>query len=79
MEEKDTNVLVEETKKLLDKHGRIPNFVKTIGYQEILQYFDGEISLDSAIDLIKQHTRNYAKRQLTWFRKNPALEKFCRI
>lgn len=65
--------LVEETKKLLDKHGRIPNFVKTIGYQEILQYFDGEISLDSAIDLIKQHTRNYAKRQLTWFRRNKAL------
>lgn len=65
--------LVEETKKLLEIHGRIPNFVKTIGYQEILQYLDGEISFESAIELLKQHTRNYAKRQLTWFRRNKAL------
>ena len=65
--------LVDETKKLLQIHGRIPNFVKTIGYQEILQYLDGEISFDRAIELLKQHTRNYAKRQLTWFRRNKAL------
>ena len=65
--------LVEETKHLLEIYGRIPNFVKTIGYQEILQYLDGEISFDRAIELLKQHTRNYAKRQLTWFRKNKAL------
>lgn len=65
--------LVDETKKLLEIHGRIPNFVKTIGYQEILQYLDGEISFDRAIELLKQHTRNYAKRQLTWFRRNKAL------
>ena len=32
-----------------------------------------------ALDKLKQHTRNYAKRQLTWFRKNPELEKYCRI
>lgn len=67
------NGLIEETKALLAKHGRIPNFVKTIGYQEILQYLDGEIDLDRAIELIKQHSRNYAKRQLTWFRRNKAL------
>lgn len=65
--------LINETKALLAKHGRIPNFVKTIGYQEILQYLDGEIDLDRAIELIKQHSRNYAKRQLTWFRRNKAL------
>ncbi len=65
--------LFEETKSLLAKHGRIPNFVKTIGYQEILQYIDGEISLERAVELIKQHSRNYAKRQLTWFRRNKAL------
>ena len=65
--------LVDETKFLLEKHGRIPNFVKTIGYQEILQYFDGEITLERAVELIKQHSRNYAKRQLTWFRRNEAL------
>lgn len=71
--------LVEETKNLLAKHGRIKNFVSTIGYQEVLAYLDGEMTLDEALDKLKQHTRNYAKRQLTWFRKNPSLEKLCRI
>jgi len=65
--------LIDETKTLLKKHGRIPNFVQTIGYKEILQYIDNEVSLDRAIELIKQHSRNYAKRQLTWFRRNKAL------
>lgn len=65
--------VVEETKALLEKHGRIKNFVCTIGYQEILTYLDGEATLDEALDKLKQHSRNYAKRQLTWFRKNPAL------
>lgn len=67
------NGLIDETKALLKKYGRIPNFVKTIGYQEILQYLDGDIDLARAIELIKQHSRNYAKRQLTWFRRNKAL------
>lgn len=66
--------LIEETKNLLKKHGRIKNFVCTIGYREILTYLDGETSLDEALDKLKQHTRNYAKRQLTWFRANPCLK-----
>ena len=66
--------IVEETKRLLEKHGRISNFTETIGYKEILSYIDGEWTLDEALDKLKQHTRNYAKRQLTWFRKNPHLE-----
>ena len=66
--------IVDETKYLLKKHGRIPNFVNTIGYKEFLQYIDGKCSLDEAADKLKQHTRNYAKRQLTWFRKNPNLK-----
>ena len=65
--------LVEETKNLLKKHGRIKNFVCTIGYKEILEYLDGNCSLETALDKLKQHSRNYAKRQLTWFRKNPNL------
>ena len=65
--------IVEETQKILEKHGRIPNFTETIGYKEILSYLDGEISFDRAIELLKQHSRNYAKRQLTWFRRNKAL------
>ena len=71
--------VIEETQNLLNKHGRIKNFVCTIGYQEILTYLDGKNSLEEALDKLKQHTRNYAKRQLTWFRKNPELEKYCRI
>ena len=71
--------VIEETKELLAKHGRIKNFVCTIGYQEILTYLDGEATLEEALDKLKQHTRNYAKRQLTWFRRNPDLEKYCRI
>lgn len=69
--------LLEETKYLLEKHGRIKNFVCTIGYKEILTYLDGEATLEEAIDKLKQHTRNYAKRQLTWFRANPNLEITC--
>lgn len=62
--------LLEETQKLLSKHGKINNFINTIGYQEILQYLDNKISLDEAVLQIKQNTRRYAKRQLTWFRRN---------
>ena len=67
------NGLIEETKVLLEKHGRIKNFVKTIGYAEILEYLDGLATLDESIEKLKQNTRRYAKRQLTWFRRNPEL------
>lgn len=69
--------LIEETKSLLEKHGRIKNFVCTIGYQEILTYLDGNATLEEALEKLKQHSRNYAKRQLTWFRKNPNLKITC--
>ena len=62
--------LLDETKFLLDKYGRIPNILYTIGYQEMTAYLDGLFTLDEAIDTLKQNTRHYAKRQLTWFRKN---------
>lgn len=45
-----------------------------IGYKEILSYIRGDISLDESIELIKKNTRNYAKRQITWFKKVPTLE-----
>ncbi len=44
------------------------NSLQTVGYKELFSFFDGEITREKAIDLIKQHSRNYAKRQLTWFR-----------
>lgn len=68
------NGIIEETKHLLEKHGRIKNLVDTIGYREVLSYLDGQMSLEEALDKLKQHSRNYAKRQLTWFRRNPELD-----
>ncbi len=65
--------LIEETKDLLVKHGKIKNLVNTIGYQEIIEFLDNKISLEEAVEKIKQNTRRYAKRQLTWFRRNPNL------
>lgn len=66
--------LIDETKFLLKKHGRIPNLTDTIGYREIISYLDGECSLEESLELLKQNTRRYAKRQLTWFRKNTDIE-----
>ncbi|HSF44600.1 MAG TPA: tRNA (adenosine(37)-N6)-dimethylallyltransferase MiaA [Chitinophagaceae bacterium] len=48
--------------------------LQTVGYQEMFEHFDGHYSLDEAIEKIKQHTRNYAKRQMTWFRKDEEIE-----
>lgn len=68
------NGLISETKQLLEKHGKIPNLINTIGYREIIGYLDNQYSLDIALELLKKNTRNYAKRQLTWFRKNPEIK-----
>jgi tRNA dimethylallyltransferase len=46
------------------------NALQTVGYQELFDYFDGTCNLEYAFDKIKQHSRNYAKRQLTWFKKD---------
>jgi len=62
--------LIEETKFLLKKYGRVQNIVDTIGYREMIMAIDGVVSIDDAVEKLKQNTRNYAKRQLTWFRKN---------
>lgn len=69
--------LIEETESLLKKHGRIKNIVSSIGYQEIIAFLDGDMTLAEALEKLKQHSRNYAKRQLTWFRKNPELKISC--
>lgn len=52
------------------------NALKTVGYAEIFRYLDGLCSLDEAIALIKQNTRRFAKRQLTWFRRDPEISWF---
>jgi tRNA dimethylallyltransferase len=66
--------LLEEVKKLRDK--KHFNALKTVGYSELNDYLDGKCSLDHAVDKIKQHTRNYAKRQLTWFKHQGEFEEF---
>jgi tRNA dimethylallyltransferase len=43
--------------------------LETVGYQELFNHFDGNLTLEQALDLIKQNTRRYAKRQMTWFRR----------
>lgn len=60
--------LLEEVKRLYDQGIRNVQSVQAIGYKELYQYFDGNTSYDEAIEQLKQNTRNYAKRQLTWFR-----------
>ena len=67
VDEMIANGLLEEVKSLYpDKLSN--QAVKAIGYQEIYDYLDNKISLEEAINLIKQHSRNYAKRQMTWYR-----------
>lgn len=60
--------LIEEARKMYPK--RQLNSLNTVGYKELFQYFDGKISLNEAIEQIKISTRQYAKRQMTWLRKN---------
>lgn len=52
------------------------NSLNTVGYKELFDYFDGLISLEDAIELIKRNTRRYARRQLTWFRKDNTITWF---
>ena len=46
------------------------NALQTVGFRELFRYFEGEISLEFAIEEIKKNTRRFAKRQLTWFKRN---------
>ena len=60
--------LLEEAKSMCPK--RHLNSLNTVGYKELFEYFDGKVSLNEAIENIKINTRQYAKRQMTWLRKN---------
>lgn len=67
--------LVDEVKGLMQRgYGRNLNSMQTVGYQEILSHLEGECGLEEAIRLIKRNTKRYAKRQLTWFRKDGRIE-----
>ncbi len=60
--------LEEEARQLYPLRGYTA--LKTVGYREFFRYFDGEISREEAIDLIRRNTRKYARKQITWFRKD---------
>lgn len=66
--------LVKEAKRLYPF--RHFNALQTVGYKELFAYFDGELNLDQAISEIKKNTRRFAKRQLTWFKKDPDIQWF---
>lgn len=68
------NGLEEEVRKLINF--RKNNALNTVGYKELFNYFDGKTSLNEAIDALKQNTRNFAKRQLTWFNKDTSTKWF---
>ena len=63
--------LVEETKQLLDKYGDAARPLSSIGYKQVVQLLRGEIDREAAVDAVQQAHRNYAKRQMTWFRREP--------
>lgn len=63
--------LEKEARTFYDKfRGKELTSLQGIGYKELFEYFDGTISLDEAVELIKTHSRRYAKRQITWFKRN---------
>ncbi|MGL5377581.1 MAG: tRNA (adenosine(37)-N6)-dimethylallyltransferase MiaA [Cetobacterium sp.] len=64
------NGLLEEVKYLYQKYGDILKKINIIGYTEIISYLNNEITIDEAKDLIKKNSRNYAKRQFTWFKND---------
>ncbi len=66
--------LLDEVKNFVDY--KQFNALKTVGYRELHEYLEGKTDLKTAIEKIKQHTRNYAKRQITWFKNKDQFEEF---
>ncbi len=68
--------LVSEAKNLYEKYGENNILLNTIGYQEFIEYYKGTENLETAINRLKQNTRRYAKRQISWFKANKDIEWF---
>ena len=64
------NGLIQEVENLLNKYDNFPTAMQGLGYKEVVEYLDGKLTKEEMIEKIKQESRRYAKRQLTWFRKN---------
>jgi tRNA dimethylallyltransferase len=63
--------LIEETKKLIEKYGSRARPLGSLGYKQAAEFLRGEVTREHALSMIQQAHRNYAKRQLTWFRREP--------
>ncbi len=68
--------LLQEVRNLLEKYQLSNTARAAIGYKELIDAFEGKCSIDDAVELIKQKSRNYAKRQLSWFRRNKNIHWF---
>jgi tRNA dimethylallyltransferase len=68
--------LIEETRMLAGRYGQAARPLASLGYKQAMQYLSGELSLEQAIVAAQQGHRNYAKRQMTWFRREPQVEWF---
>ena len=62
--------LIQEVEKNLQKYNEFPTAMQGLGYKEVVQYLQGKLTKEEMIEKIKLETRRYAKRQMTWFRKN---------
>ena len=65
--------LLEEVKSIIEKYGSDLPLLKTINYRETREYLLGNLNLEETKELMKKNTRNFAKRQLTWFRNDPLI------
>ena len=62
--------LIEEVERISRKYNKFPTAMQGLGYKEVVEYLEGFLTKEEMIEKIKKETRHYAKRQLTWFRKN---------
>ena len=62
--------LIKEVEKIYKKYNEFPTAMQGLGYKEVVEYLEGHLTKEEMIEKIKQETRRYAKRQMTWFRKN---------
>lgn len=67
------NGLVEEVKELINKYDELPTAIQGLGYKEVVSYLNNEMTYEEMVEKIKLETRHYAKRQLTWFRRNKSI------
>ena len=66
--------LIDEVKQLIEKYNEIPTAMQGLGYKEVVEYFNNKYSKEEMIEKIKMESRRYAKRQITWFKRNKQIK-----